>query len=265
MRLTTSALCSRALCLVFCAMMCSRAALPKPAGLLLLPSSPAKPTKGKREGSADAATPTINTISTGTTTATGDFTISVAPSVINADFEEMDAVITVESAGGFTGAISLDCNVTPANVTDDPICVVPYYPLTLDASKTTATGMLAIYTVFPVCYAYTDGGVPFYPHFPFGPPGEIVTGVGLILLIVCYSRSRGPVARRRAGILASMTLVLATLGMCGCAGSKPTFNFQCASGQFGPGTFPGQYTIMVIATSGSIMHTANVTFTVPQQ
>jgi len=252
LRHSTSIAGVRALFLAVCAITCSRAVLPKPIHALSVNRVPAQSTSDNRNESGEAAA-----------ASTGDFTLTVTPSTMTAELQEMDAEITVTAVDGFTGVVDLNCTVTPENVATAPGCDTPPYQLTLDSTQTIATGTLAIFTYPPTC---NDLDSLFSPHFPTDPSAPIVAWVGLILLVcLTHSRSRWPVRRKWAETFALMTLFAAGLGMCGCTGAKPILNIQCPFGDGGGGTFPGQYTVTAIATSGSIMHTANVSFTVPQQ
>jgi hypothetical protein len=229
--------------------------LPKPIGALTLYNSPARQTKNKRDENGETAAAT-----------TGDFTITVEPSVMNADYQEMDATITLTGTGGFTGPVDLSCAVTPPNVGSDPLCGIQIDPVTLDPSNTTATGTLIIDTLLPGCSPFSDNEVPIFPRLPNRTPTALLFGVGTVVIFsLVYARSSRPARSRWAGALAAMTLLAAGLGTSGCAGSKPLVYNQCIEGLPTPGTLPGTYTIMVIATSGPLTHTANVTFTVPPQ
>jgi N-acetylneuraminic acid mutarotase len=152
------------------------------------------------------------------------------------------STISLTPSGGFTGAISLSCAITPAAASDPATCNIPA-PVTISGS-TTQTTTLTVNTTASAS-AINRGRRFFRPR---------VSGTALACIIMLV----GVPARRRRWweILGMIVLLFSVVGL-GCGGSG-----NSGGGGGNSGTTPGAYVITVTGNSGSITQEGTVSLTV---
>jgi len=165
------------------------------------------------------------------------------------------STITLTPSGGFTGAISLSCAITPSAASDPAVCSLP--------TSTTITGSAAQMVTLTVTTTPATSGMNRRGKFLWQPVGGIV--VACLLFVGFPARSR-----RRWDVLGVLLLSFVVFGgALGCSGaSNGTGGGSGGGGGTGsggsgnPGTSPGTYSITVTGTSGTITQSATVTLTV---
>jgi trimeric autotransporter adhesin len=189
-------------------------------------------------------------VSTSVTVKVSDFTVSAPSSGITVSSKGSTATgtITVTSANGFSGSVNLACSLTglpsAVNATYLPTCSIES-PVTLAASKTSATATLSISTT-----ATTTASSQH--KFPWQAEGGAAC---LAFVFLCGLRTR---RRELWKAFLLIALAIGTIyGVGGCGGITKT-----------PisGTTSGAYTFTVTATNSSdasSSSTAAVTVTVP--
>jgi len=161
--------------------------------------------------------------------------VSVAPGATT----ENTSTITLTPSGGFTGAISLSCAITPAAASDPATCNIPA-SVTISGS-TAETTTLTVTTTAP---SSALNRTRFFRPLVGG------TGLACILLVGI------PAGQRRwRWILGTLVLLLSLVGL-GCGGSGN------GGGGGNSGTTPGPYVITVTGTSGNITQVGTVSLTV---
>jgi arabinogalactan endo-1,4-beta-galactosidase len=198
-------------------------------------------------GDADNSSSTSNTVSV-TVTAAPDFTISLAPaSATIANGGSATATVGVTPVNAFAASTSLTCSGLPAfaSCTFSPAAVTP--------SGSAATSTLTITT--NVQTASVDRRTPFHGGLPpwLGPAGSGAL-FALLFWPSLVGRKRKNLSLRIIGVI--FLTAIAMQATYGCGGSGPS-----GSGTLNK-TPPGQYTVAVTATSGSLFHAASFQLTV---
>lgn len=182
-----------------------------------------------------------------TVTVIPGFGFSVSPTsvTIPAAGQTGQAAITVASGGGFTGTITLGCQL-PVTLTQAACSFNPAQILTSGQSTLTIT------TTAP------QTGAALFPMRR--PPSNLLAGIalfgiGLIVLLCLRVRQR----RYAWGLLCSL-LFLLLLFMASCGGGGQ--GSAPAPPPPNPGTPAGTYTVTVTAASGTSSHEANLTVVV---
>ncbi|MGA8502661.1 MAG: choice-of-anchor tandem repeat GloVer-containing protein [Candidatus Sulfotelmatobacter sp.] len=171
------------------------------------------------------------------------FTASASPTSLTITVgQSRTATFTVTPTGGFTGAISLSCVITPTAPSDPATCSVPASVTISGSAPRTTT--LTVNTTAPNA-AVNPARRPFW----ISVDGAVLA---CILLV-------GVPARRRRwscglGTLVLLFSVIASLLGCGGGGN--------VGGGRGAGTTPGTYTITVTGTSGTLTQTGTISLTV---
>jgi subtilase family serine protease len=152
------------------------------------------------------------------------------------------STITVTPSGGFTGAVSLSCAITPAAANAPATCALNPTSVTITSGAQTST--LSIGST-----ANTAFNEPLKLFWP-------ATG-GTVLAVLFFF-----VPRRRRNWLAmtGLLLVLVSGIVIGCGGGSNNNNNNNTGGN--TGTTPGTYTVTVTGTSGTMSKTTTVTLTV---
>ena len=153
------------------------------------------------------------------------------------------STITLTPSGGFTGAISLSCAITPLAANDPATCSVP--------SSVTMTGAAAQTTALTVSTTAASSALNQTRRL-FWPSAGSAVLAGLVFIGIPSSRRRW---QRNLGVF--VLLFFITCGVFGCGGGG-----NSGGGGGNPGTTPGSYTITVTGTSGAIVETGTVTLTV---
>ena len=165
--------------------------------------------------------------------------ISVAPGAVTGNL----STITFTPAGGFTGAISVSCAITPTAASDPATCsIVPVVSITGSAPQTTA---LTVYTTSPS--VALNGGK--------GLLRPAVGGLALVCIFFAWIPSG---QRRKWRVLTMIVLLFAIFGAVpGCGGGG-----NAGGGGGNSGTTPGAYVVTVTGTSGNITEKGAVSLTV---
>jgi hypothetical protein len=181
-------------------------------------------------------------------TGTGeDFSLSVTtPTQTISPGATANVVVAVTPQGGFVGLIMLTCAGAPVDAT----CMVT-------PSSFTPTGVATNVTVSLVTKGQLFGPQEFLSfRQPFGIPWmRLLATSALLLLLMLAFAARGqrvawlrrPGTVRRATILCAVVLA-ALLGLAGCGSSG--------------GVAPGNHTLTMTASSGSLSHSATITVVV---
>ena len=211
---------------------------------------------GNFSGSTSSAvTVTVNAVPPGfALSSSGNITVSPGATTGNG------STISVTGSGGFAGAVTLTCAVSPAAASDAATCSVSPASVTISGA-TAQTSTLTVVTTAPTSAALVHpktGGVPWY------------AAAGATLACVLFF---GVPARRRGwqtflGMLVLLVSVSTFVMGCGggSGGSSSTGGTGGSGGGGGtpanPGTTAGAYTVTVTGTSGSIVKTVTVTLAV---
>lgn len=155
------------------------------------------------------------------------------------------STITLTPSGGFTGAISLSCAITPIAINDPASCSLP--------GSATISGSAAQTAVLTVTTTPATTGLNQPAKFLWQSVGG--TTLACMLLV-------GIPARRRRGWSALGILLLSFSVIGGTLGCGPSPSTGGTSGGGNPGTTPGAYVITVTGTSGSITQKVTVSLTV---
>ena len=164
--------------------------------------------------------------------------------------QSVTGTVTVSPIDGFTGTVNLTCAVTgmPVSPQDMPTCSLNPASVTVGAN-----GVSVIVTLNTVAPSF----VP--PAGPGGWPMELgIVMLGLAALAAGLSRRRA--WRREAAYMAGLAAILLAVALwasCGGGGggggSAPPRD---------PGTRPGNYTVTVVGTSGSLTQSMTWTLSV---
>lgn len=184
---------------------------------------------------ADGYSPSAVAVATYTINLAKDFLISASPAALTiARGQSGQTTIAIVPQNGFTADVSFACSGLPAGVA----CV--FSPATVSLAAGAASTSLTI-TTPATSAAMREGPKPWWPA-PF-----------LAATVLCW----GFKARRRlwrvALMLGAVTVALGFVSACGGGGS---------SGPSGGGTGPVNATVTIMATSGSIQHSTNVSVTI---
>jgi subtilase family serine protease len=225
-----------------------------PAGSLAVGSDTLAVTYGGNSTYAAATSNSAKVTVTGTSSTT-TFVVnspipSVSPTTI-APGSTSTATVTVSSANGYAGTVTLTCVLTsPTNLTDPPTCSGGSSTVTLNSTTTSGTATITVYTTAASSAALV------YPKLPGKGRGLFGAGSGALLAMLLFF---GIPARRRSwrsmlGILVLMA-ALGTLSACGSGTATTT--------QSNPGTSAGTYSFTVTGTGNDTNKTtATVTFQV---
>jgi subtilase family serine protease len=225
-----------------------------PAGSLTVGSDTLAVTYGGSSTYAAATSNSAKVTVTGTSSST-TFVVNspipaVSPTTI-APGSTSTATVTVSSANGYAGTVTLTCVLTsPTNLTDPPTCSGGSSTVTLNSTTTSGTATITVYTTAASSAALV------YPKLPGKGRGLFGAGSGALLAMLLFF---GIPARRRSwrsmlGILMLMA-ALGTLSACGSGTATTT--------QSNPGTSAGTYSFTVTGTGNDTNKTtATVTFQV---
>jgi hypothetical protein len=172
---------------------------------------------------------------------TGQFALSGSAINIASAGATGTSTITITPSGGFTGPVALACAIatSPSNPVDPPACSVSQPPAVTGTQAVTAT--LTLSTSPPPSVALHRS--------LFGLGG----GSALAALFLLF------VPRRRTwrALLVVFLLGAFLVGASGCAVSKGD-----VAGEAQSGTTPGEYTVTVTGTSGSVQATTTLDVTI---
>jgi hypothetical protein len=185
-------------------------------------------------------TVTAPTLATFALTNSGGITLSPGATTGNT------STISVTEAGGFTGAVTLSCAISPMATSDPATCSLS--PGSVTISGTTAqTSTLTVDTTAATSAALSHpqpGGIPWY--------AASGTTLACVLLFGIPVRRRG--WRAMLGMIVLLAFLTGSIVSCGgSSGGGGTSN---------SGTTAGAYTVTVSGTSGSTMETTTVAVTV---
>ncbi len=173
-----------------------------------------------------------------------DFALSLSPAAATVSRgSSAQTTISLASAGGFSGPVSLSC----AGVPEDATCSIS--SASVNVGSATASTTMTIQT-----------GGPTASLRGLGKPGA---NSKPLLAIVSFSGLLGWMLRRRRPALRFCMVMLgvASLAVAGCGGgTKGTTSTTGGSGS--GGTPAGTYTVTVTASSGTLSHAASFTLTV---
>ena len=155
------------------------------------------------------------------------------------------SIISLTPSGGFTGAISLSCAITPTAASDPATCNIP---ASITINGTTAqTTTLTVYT--------TAASSALNPAKKLLWPSAGGAALACILFLGVPTRRQ-----RWQSILGILVLLFSIAGgVFACGGGG---NGGGVGGGGNPGTTPGAYTITVTGTSGAITQTGTGSLTV---
>jgi uncharacterized protein (TIGR03118 family) len=184
---------------------------------------------------------------------TANFSIAAAsPTLTVVKGQSTSTTLTVTPANGFNSAVSFSCSGLPGGAT------CSFSPATVTPTSGPVTTQLTISTVTTGTYGSAFKPVASIPGSRRGPFGlELVA----FLLLLLYFLKR--VAERREGISRAprwIGIAVATgllVAAVGCGGSKSTTTTGT-----GMGTPMGTTTVMVTATSGTVMQSTSIAVTV---
>ncbi|HEX3969177.1 MAG TPA: Ig-like domain repeat protein, partial [Edaphobacter sp.] len=190
-----------------------------------------------------------------------DFSLTSANSCsasvsVNPGATSTGVVFTITPVNGFTGAVTMTAvnnnlgsftpsfSVTPVNVTSGAATT----SFIVKASQTSANLLKPNLTPFQ----HPSGNAPWY-----------AAGSGATLAcVLLFTFPR----RRRWGALLALLISVAALTAVGCGGASTSTTGGGGGGGGGTGSTnaqPGTYTFTITAVSGSLVHSAQVTVTVP--
>jgi hypothetical protein len=173
--------------------------------------------------------------------------ITVAPGATTGN----TSTITITPSGGFTGAVTLSCTITPIAASDPATCSVP---TSVTITDTTAQTVTLTATTTAASSALNRPPQLFWP----------AAGGGTLALVLLFGI---PGKRRKwrtmLGMFALLVAITSVVLACGGGSSGGSGGGGGGGGGGGnPGTSAGNYTINVAAVSGSVTANAAVTLTV---
>ena len=157
------------------------------------------------------------------------------------------STITLTPSGGFTGAVSLSCTITPIAASDPATCSIP--------ASVTISGATAQTTILTVNSTAATTSLNRIRKLIWPLVGGWTFAIVLLFGI--------PARRRRWQTMLGMLVLLAsfTSGAFACGGGGGNGGGGGGGGG-NTGTTPGTYTVTVTGTSGTINATGKVTLTV---
>jgi len=179
------------------------------------------------------------------TAPTPSFAMSSSPLTTIKAGSSSISTITITPSGGFTGAVALACAVTtsPVGAANAPTCTVDQSASIAGTQPVKA--MLTIKTTGATAAAAKSTIKPM-----FVAEGETLAAAMLLFLL--------PIRRRRwQSLLGVLLLVFFVTALSGCGGTNVPVNTGGSTG-----TTPGNYTVTVTGTGGTVTATSTVSFTV---
>jgi subtilase family serine protease len=226
-----------------------------PAGSLAVGSDTLAVTYGGSSTYSAATSNSAKVTVTGTSSS-ATFVLTPPPPVVSpttiAPGATSTATVTVSSANGYAGTITLTCALTsPTTLTNPPTCsATSGSPVTLSSTITIGTATITVYTTAASSAALA------YPKLPGKSSGLFGAGSGALLAMLLFF---GIPARRRSWrSMLGILLLMATLGSLAACGSGSTTTTPS-----NPGTSAGTYSFTVTGTGNDTNKTtATVTFQV---
>ena len=226
-----------------------------PAGSLAVGSDTLAVTYGGSSTYSAATSNSAKVTVTGTSSS-ATFVLTPPPPVVSpttiAPGATSTATVTVSSANGYAGTVTLTCALTsPTSLTNPPTCsATSGSPVTLSSTITIGTATITVSTTAASSAALA------YPKLPGKSSGLFGAGGGALLAMVLFF---GIPARRRSWrSMLGILLLMATLGSLAACGSGSTTTTPS-----NPGTSAGTYSFTVTGTGNDTNKTtATVTFQV---
>ena len=187
---------------------------------------------------------TVTAAAAGSYALTNSGPISLTPGATTGN----TSTISVTPSGGFTGTVTMTCQVTgPTGANDPATC-------SLASSSVMITGTTAQTDLLTISTTAATSSDLAYPKLGNGK-GWLGAGSGALLALLVFF---GIPARRRSwrsmlGILVALA-VMGAMASCGGGGG--------GGGGGNSGTTPGSYTVTVTGTSGTLQPTTIVSVTV---
>jgi hypothetical protein len=194
-------------------------------------------------GSTSAAV--IVTVTAGSFALSNSGNITVSPGASTGN----TSTISVTGSGGFGGAVSLSCAISPTAASDPAACALSPASVTISGA-TAQTSTLTVTSTAATTAALVHPkrrGVPWYA----------AAGVTLACLLLFGIPAHRRSWRTRLGVLILLAFVACGVISCGGGGGGGG-----GGGKGNPGTSAGTYTVTVTGTSGSTPETTTVTLTV---
>jgi hypothetical protein len=157
------------------------------------------------------------------------------------------STITLTPAGGFTGAIGLNCVISPPAASDPATCSIP--------ASVTISGSTAQTTTLTVNTTAASSALNQTRKL-FGP---LTGSAALACILLCGIPARRWKWQSILGMVALLFFITEGVLACGGGGSGGGGG---GGGGGNPGTTPGTYTITIDGNSGSITGTGTATLTV---
>jgi hypothetical protein len=164
------------------------------------------------------------------------------------------STITVTPAGGFTGPVTLTAAISasPGGAVDMPTFS---FGSTSPANVTGTNPVTAILTISTTAATSAALSLPRSTNHRWLPAGATVLA-GILLFI-------SPARKRWRNLLGMMLLLVAcAMGTAACGGGSNAGGGGGGGGTGNPGTTPGNYTITISGTAGSLTETGTLTLTV---
>jgi hypothetical protein len=199
--------------------------------------------------SGDLTATTKVEIAVSATTDTSEFTLSSESISIASPGNSGTSTITITPKEGFTGSVTLECDVTgPSNAVDAPTCSLSK-PAAISETKP-VTSTLTIHTTAATAAAL------HHPLQRIFTPGSSGTLAALLFFWL-------PLRRRKGRALASLlALVVIAAAASGCGTYVPMGSSSSGDAGDDSGTTAGTYEVSVTGTSGSAHATTSVAVTV---
>jgi uncharacterized protein (TIGR03118 family) len=184
---------------------------------------------------------------------TASFSIAAAsPTLTVVKGQSASTMLTVTPANGFKGTVSFSCSGLPGGAT----CA--FSPATVTPTSSPVTTQLTISTVTTGTYGSVFKPVASIPGSRRGPFGLALAAFLLALVYFMKRTAKRPEGITRmprwVGIAVATGLLVAAVG---CGGGKST-----TTPGTGTGTPMGTTTVMVNATSGTLMQSTSIAVTV---
>ncbi len=210
------------------------------------------------DGTYSGSKNTVNSDVVSSTAADFAFTPCTATTSAASGSNAAGITLTVAPVNGFTGAVTFTATSNDSTLSSQ----YTFTPTTVTTSGTTTFVLSAYKTSVKGTTGKlkADAGLASSAHTPFGKAPWYVAGSGATL--ACMLLLTVPRRRRWTGLLV-MVLSAGALGAIGCSGNSAIA--PSSGGGTTPVTTnatPGTYNVRVTATSGTLVHSVNVTFTV---